>query len=103
MGCFGFVAYPLVLPVPLLFSTGTVAYFDDIITSGATEKEHDYNLQQVQAKVTEYQIDVNAAKSNYKVPEIEFLGRIISQEGIRPADSQTAIQKCPQPTNKPQL
>ncbi|XP_065088042.1 uncharacterized protein K02A2.6-like [Ochlerotatus camptorhynchus] len=65
----------------------TVNYIDDIIIFGQTEEEHDRALQQVLSTLREKEVLLNHRKCVFKATEIEFLGHVISEEGIRPTAS----------------
>ncbi|XP_037930890.1 uncharacterized protein K02A2.6-like [Teleopsis dalmanni] len=63
------------------------AYIDDIFVSGRNQQEHDNNLQEV-----------------LQLPEIAYLGYIVSKDGIRPDPRNIeAIKTMPAPTNQSEL
>ena len=83
---------------------GMVYFIDDILITGYTRQEHESNLRQVLSRLQQYGLRLNKVKCHFFQEELEFLGHIISREGVRPTDSRIkAIQKAPAPTNKQQL
>ncbi|XP_055589952.1 uncharacterized protein LOC129742133 [Uranotaenia lowii] len=72
----------------------TINYIDDIVIFGRTEEDHDQALHQVLATLKEKEVLLNHKKCVFKTTEIEFLGHVISEEGIRPTASKIeALQK----------
>lgn len=72
---------------------GIIVYLDDVVVSGATEKEHDERLKALRDRLNEYGILLNHDKCVYKVRELEFLGHILNREGIRPTEHRMAAIK----------
>ena len=82
----------------------TVSYLDDILVFGATVEEHDECLQRTLGKLSEHGMTLNNKKCVYKQTSVQFLGRIIGQEGISPRPSTIeAIMDAPVPHDKPSL
>ncbi|KAK9739814.1 Reverse transcriptase (RNA-dependent DNA polymerase) [Popillia japonica] len=69
---------------------GVFVYFDDILVSGETEKEHDRNLEKVIKRAKEKGIKFNKNKLQYRVKEVTYLGHKFSEMGVRPDDSRVA-------------
>ena len=83
---------------------GTFPAADDIKTQGSTEIRHDVNLLETVQRCSKAGIKFNPKKCQIKRREIEFFGRLISPEGIRPhPDKIAAIQKISAPLNKQEL
>ena len=83
---------------------GVVYFIDDILITGRTRQEHESNLKQVLNRLQQYGLRLNKSKCHFFQHELEFLGHIVSHDGIRPTDSRIkAIQEAPAPTNKQQL
>lgn len=82
----------------LVGCNNTVNYIDDIIVFGATEEEHDQALSEVMKVLKERDVLLNHEKCLFKVQELEFLGHIISVNGIRPTVGKTeALEKFREP------
>ena len=63
---------------------GCEPYIDDIIIFGRTTAEHDKNLEQVLKKLNEANLRLNIQKCVFAVPEITFLGFLVSHGCIKP-------------------
>ena len=80
------------------------AFLDDIITGGNTVEQCWENTRKVLDKLKEFKVKVNWEKSQFFVKEVEYLGHVISGEGIRPSEKKLeAIKEAPRPTNVTQL
>ena len=60
------------------------AYLDDVIVTGATEEEHDANLQRLLDAAKSDNLTLNKEKSKFKVMELNLLGYSISHQEVRP-------------------
>lgn len=60
------------------------SYVDDILVASETQEQHRTHLQLVFEKLQAAGIQVNAAKCNFGVEEVNFLGFRISEHGIKP-------------------
>ena len=81
------------------------AYIDDllVITSGSWQ-DHLDKLDEVLDRLQKAGLKVNAKKSFFGKPEVEYLGYMITQNGIKPVqDKIQAIQDIAPPTTKKQL
>lgn len=77
---------------------------DDILIVGETDEEHDQNLEKAEIRMQELGIPINEDKSQRGVRSIEFLGHVLSKEGVRPAqDKLQAVKNFMQPTSKEEL
>ncbi|MCP4539773.1 MAG: RNA-directed DNA polymerase, partial [Chloroflexi bacterium] len=56
---------------------GAVAYIDDILIFGATQEEHDANLEAVLRKLAEKDFRLQMGKCRFSVPELTFVGHTI--------------------------
>lgn len=79
---------------------GTKNYFDDIVITGGSDKEHIENLRQVLEKISQAGLRLNKEKCKFFQSSITYLGHIISESGIK-TDSENiqAIQEIQTPTN----
>ena len=79
---------------------GVAVYFDDIIVSGSTQEEHDCRLKQVLEILQRANLNINKLKSELNAKEIEYLGYLISGEGIKPSAKKIkAIMDAPSPNS----
>lgn len=83
---------------------GVIVYLDDVVVHGKTQKEHDERLRAVLQRLSEYGVLLNDKKCVYNVRSLEFLGHILSVDGIRPTESRIeAIQRFREPQNVSEL
>ena len=79
-----------------------IAYIDDIIVTGASDKKHLEMLEDVLSKLHVAASGMRLMRSRcvFMVPSVEYLGHHISAEGIRPTeDKKRAIIEVPVPQN----
>ncbi|XP_037942487.1 uncharacterized protein K02A2.6-like [Teleopsis dalmanni] len=60
------------------------AYIDDSFVSDRYQQKYDNNLQEVLQRSYKYGFKLKIATCNFSVPEIAYLGYIVSKDGIRP-------------------
>ncbi|MCO5608033.1 hypothetical protein L7F22_062236 [Adiantum nelumboides] len=58
-------------------------FFDDIIVFSKNEAEHRVHLLQVFQALRHHKLVINAKKSEFFLPEIHFLGHIVSTAGVQ--------------------
>ncbi|XP_058840195.1 uncharacterized protein LOC131695716 [Topomyia yanbarensis] len=81
------------------FSKNVVNFIDDILIFASTEKEHDEVLHAVLSTMNEYGILLNQSKCVFKVAQLEFLGHVVSSDGIYPSNNKVeALQRFRAPT-----
>ncbi len=81
-----------------------IVYFDDILCFGSTKTEHDVCLGKLKSILQSHNLVINESKSQYNVESIEFLGRQLSANGIKPPiKGVQAIRDCLPPTTKAEL
>ena len=79
---------------------GVYAYIDDILVASGTAEQHQAHLQDLFQRLSEHHITVNADKCVFGATSVEFLGHVISHDGISPLDSRVqAILECVLPTS----
>ena len=79
-------------------------YIDDILVTGATEKEHLETLDQVLTRLEQEGMRLKQNKCAFLLPSVEYLGHQISADGLRPTkDKVEAIVNAPTPTSVTQL
>ena len=64
-----------------------VCYLDDILISGSSDKEHLTNLEEVLKRFREADIHLGKEKCVFWAESVEYLGHVVSKEGLRTADS----------------
>ena len=83
---------------------GVASYIDDIVVTGKTHKEHLQNLDSVLTRLERAGLRLNRTKSVFMLPSIQYLGHVISAEGIKPSQEKVcALLEAPSPTNTQQL
>ena len=79
-------------------------YLDDILLTGTTEEEHLQLLQEVLSRLEEAGLHLKKSKCAFMLPRVEYLGYIISADGIQPsAEKVCALMKASRPENTTQL
>jgi len=74
-------------------------YIDDILVASSSPEEHYEQLKLLFERLQEYGIIINPAKCVLGQSEVEFLGYLVSGEGIRPLPERVrAISEYPRPT-----
>ena len=83
---------------------GVFVYLDDILITGASEKELLEHLKLVLQRLEDVGLWLKRSKCQFMVSHVEYLGHRIDQGGLHPtAGKVEVIQKAPAPTNKTQL
>lgn len=81
-----------------------LVYLDDIIVLGATLTEHDRNVREVLKILQLANLKVKKSKCRLLEKEVEFLGHIINEYGIKPnPDKVRVIKESKPPKDKTQL
>ncbi len=83
-----------------------VIYMDDIrvLVFSKDKKEHQTQVKRILEKLRQHQLSLKAEKCYFEQEEIEFLGLIISQKGMRMDPNKVkAIKEWPAPTSKREL
>ena len=76
----------------------TCVYIDDILVAGKTPQDHLNNLAAVLNRLQEAGLRLKRVKCLFCVPEVEYLGHIISAAGLKPSPRKVrAIVEAPQP------
>ena len=79
-------------------------YIDDILIASTSRKEHAQHLQLVLERLSKHGVLINASKSVFGVPELDFLGHHVDHTGIRPLERKVeAIHDFPAPTTQRKL
>uniref|UniRef100_A0A0A9X1Z8 RNA-directed DNA polymerase n=1 Tax=Lygus hesperus TaxID=30085 RepID=A0A0A9X1Z8_LYGHE len=81
-----------------------VVYLDDLLLPSKTPQEGLENLQQVLEALNTAGFSLNIKKCKFLQPLVEYLGREVSAEGIRPGSQKIeALQKSPIPSSVKQV
>ena len=79
-------------------------YVDDILVFSSSLEEHVEHLLQVLLLCRQHGLTIGLPKCEFAVPEIEFLGHVLSARGCSPLVKHTAaISNFPVPDDKPAL
>lgn len=73
-------------------------YLDDVVVHAPTFEEHLRRLRQVLSRLRAHGLKIKPRKCHLFQTSLEYLGHIVSAEGVRPAESKIeAVSKWPQP------
>ena len=79
---------------------GCICYLDDILVVGGSQEEHDQRLDIVLDRLNKRGIRLKEEKCTFNTSEVEYLGHLISEKGLRPLERKyRAIREAPQPQN----
>lgn len=79
-------------------------YLDDIIVVGFNLDNHIENLQEVLKRLSQFNLKIQLDKCEFLKRETEFLGHIITQDGVKPnPDKIKKILEWPIPTTQKQI
>ncbi|MBW0536979.1 hypothetical protein O181_076694 [Austropuccinia psidii MF-1] len=85
-----------------LLDVYVVVYLDDIMVFSTSEEEHVIHVSTVHSRLRANNLLAKASKCLFHVSSVEYLGYVVSSEGLQmdqtkiPADSQLATSKKPQ-------
>ena len=60
---------------------------DDIILHGKDDQQHDERLEKLLERLQQRGLTLNSAKCKFKMPQLEFMGYLLSTRGIGPTES----------------
>lgn len=81
-----------------------LVYLDDVVIFGKTFEEHNANLEKVFHAFRRANLKLNAPKCTFGMHELNFLGQIVTREGIKPDPEKIApVQNVQSPKNVPEL
>ena len=79
----------------------TTHFRDDVFGGGRTKEEHDESLRQVIQRFNQLGIVIKTRKTKVRQTRLNFLGYILSSEGLRPCPKKVeAIKSAERPTTK---
>ncbi|UYV77890.1 K02A2.6-like [Cordylochernes scorpioides] len=83
---------------------GVICYIDDVLIATVSVEKHLAVLKTVFLRLEKYNIKLKKDKCIFVQREIEYLGHLIKEDGIRPLDHKVqALQKAKSPTNISEL
>ncbi|GFT32943.1 retrovirus-related Pol polyprotein from transposon 412 [Trichonephila clavipes] len=75
-------------------------YLDDVIIGGRTFEEHLQNIRKVLSKLSDANLKLNPSKCEFFQKEVNYLGHIISAEGVRTdPEKVSAVKNWKRPEN----
>jgi transposase InsO family protein len=75
-------------------------YLDDVLIYGKTPEEHHERLKAVFQRIREANLKLSPSKCTFFQKEVEYLGHVISDEGIKTSPSKVEkVSKWPSPKN----
>ena len=81
-----------------LIGTKAHVYLDDIVVQGTDLQKHVENLEQVFERLRAAKLTLKLEKCEFFKEEVEYLGHVISVEGLKPQPSKVeAIRLAPVP------
>lgn len=81
-----------------------VVYLDDILVFSTTLEEHLISLEKIFRKLTEHNLKIQADKCSFMKKETSFLGHILTNEGIKPNNTNVEnIKRVDIPKTEKQL
>ena len=81
-----------------------IAYLDDIIIFSKTEEEHLQHLEIIFQRLREAGLKSNQSKCSFMKLHIEYLGNLISENGVEPMpDKLSAIKEMPAPRSAKEI
>ena len=78
-----------------------IVYLDDIIIFSKTAEEYLDHIKQVFKKLRSAHLSMKLSKCHFFMKEIQYLGHIISTEGIKPLPSKTKAMQSTHPPKMP--
>ena len=81
-----------------------VAYIDDLIVGSSSPEEHITHLKKLLHVLNDNNLQINVGKCQFFKTEVQFLGHLISESGLRPIPSRLqTIRDMPRPETTTQL
>ncbi|XP_065182156.1 uncharacterized protein K02A2.6-like [Sycon ciliatum] len=83
---------------------GVCVFMDDILVFGATVEEHDATLEKVRSILRNVGVALNPDKEHVRQSSVEFLGHVVSADGVSPSQQRlAAISELQAPADLPAL
>lgn len=75
-------------------------YLDDVVVYGKTLTEHNKNLHRFLQRIRETRLKLQPDKCEYLKPELQYLGHIITEDGVKPNPEKCkSVKEFPRPKN----
>lgn len=88
---------------PVLFKYALV-YLDDVIVFSTDIESHCKDLENVFSYLSSARLKLQFSKCAFVKEEIDYLGHIVSKDGVRPNEAKfKAVKNYPIPTSKKEL
>ena len=78
---------------------GVAVYLDDILVSGSTVEEHFRNLQHILKRLENKGLRCRKSKCLFAQPRIEYIGDVLTSNGIDKSPKVDAVIAMPPPTD----
>ncbi|WP_435321293.1 RNase H-like domain-containing protein, partial [Klebsiella pneumoniae] len=82
---------------------GVCVYLDDILVSGGNPDDHVDNLRHLLQRLQDKGLRCRWEKCQFAKPYVEYLGHLLSREGIAKGSKVDGVIKIPAPTDVPSL
>lgn len=87
-----------------LTGTRCFAFLDDIVVYARSLAEHDQKLREILERLRRYKLKLQPEKCEFLRKEVNYLGHVITENGVRPDPSKIhAVEKIQPPTTVKQL
>jgi len=83
--------------------TGVAVYLDDILVSGDDAQAHLENLRALLQRLSEKGLRCRREKCRFAQPVVEYLGHLLSHEGVAKGPKVDAVKQMPRPKDVPSL
>ena len=81
-----------------------IVFIDDILVYSQSKTEHEQHLRLVLQRLREHRLYAKFSKCEFWLPQVTFLGHIVSKEGILVDPSKIeAVRDWPRPSNVPEV
>ena len=102
--CSGPASWQKLLDHILKDVASTFVYLDHVLIFGKSMKDHDQTLQEVFKKLAENNMALSLDKCIFGKPEVEYLGYMVTSEGIRPLPKKlAALENFKKPTSQKEV
>ena len=82
----------------------TLIYIDDVISMAKNLKQADEAMRRILSKLEKHNLKIKLAKCKFLQQELEYLGHIVSLQGIKPDERKVqAIRDARKPTNRKEV
>jgi transposase InsO family protein len=75
-------------------------YMDDILIYSDNQQDHERHIRLVLDTLKRESLSVNSKKCQFNQPEVEFVGLIVSHDGLKVSPTKTAVANWPTPYDR---